>query len=311
MSRKKSKFKKFLRLLPYIFSGAAVIAIAFVGSLDKKNADFSLSMDTFSKTDSNISVDQMSELYVVADLSNILNLASAPDVASNYVMINSMYESGQTSTGKLEKPNITDVQISRGVRDHTVAPGETMESIAAAYGLTTDQVRWSNGLKTTAIEPGQVLYLPSTAGIVYTVKSGDTIDSIVSKYGSNAQEIIALNDLENSGVAEGMRIVIKNGSLPTTERPEYVPPTPRYVATYTYLGNASTRSNLACNRGLGAGRNADQRHLDLFLCHAAIRGDLEAVHPELGRVSDQPVQPAAGQSARERLYPRVQQLARA
>jgi surface antigen len=94
------------------------------------------------------------------------------------------------------------------------------------------------------------LYLPSTAGIVYTVKSGDTIDSIVEKYGSNSDEIIALNDLEVSGISEGTRIVIKDGSLPETERPEYVPPAPKptytntYTYSYSYLGNTSERQNM-------------------------------------------------------------------
>ncbi|MBR3180032.1 LysM peptidoglycan-binding domain-containing protein [Candidatus Saccharibacteria bacterium] len=252
--KKHQHFQKFTKLLPYIITAVAVLALVFVGSLDKQNSNSGTDLDIFAEKKHNVSVDQISELYTVADLSNVLGLASAVDVASNYVMMSSMYESGQTSTGKLEKPNLTNVQISRGVREHVVKEGETMDAIAATYGLTTDQIRWSNGLKTTDINPGSVLYLPSTAGIVYTVKSGDTIDSIAAKYGSNPQEIIALNDLENSGVAEGMRIVIKNGSLPTTERPEYVPPAPRFYATYTYLGNASTRSNLACNRGLGAGQ---------------------------------------------------------
>ena len=56
-----------------------------------------------------------------------------------------------------------------------------------------------------------------------------------------------------------MQIVIKDGHLPETERPEYVPPRRYYnntgtTYTYTYLGNASNRTNVSCNRGLGAGQ---------------------------------------------------------
>lgn len=234
-----------MKVLPYFLAGALVVGLVFWGSIDKKNNDVGLSLDTFAANDYNVSVDQMSELYVVADLSDTLGLASANDVASNYVITTTMYDSGQTSASKLEKPNLTSVASSRGVVEYIVQPGDSIESIAAARGLTTDQIRWSNGMKTNDITADSTLYLPSTPGIVYTVKSGDSIESIAEKYGSSVAEIIALNDLEVSGISEGARIVIKGGSLPETERPEYVPPRrPTYTYTYTYLGNTSERQNM-------------------------------------------------------------------
>lgn len=241
-------------VLPYILVGVAVIGLVFWGSLDKKNNDAGLSLDTFAANDYDVSVDQMSELYVVADLSDTLGLASATDVASNYVITTTMHDSGQTSASKLEKPNLTSVASSRGVVEYAVKEGESMESIAAARGLTTDQIRWSNGLKTTEVGADTVLVLPSTPGIVYTVKSGDTIESIAEKYGSSAAEIIALNDLEVSGISEGAKIVIKDGSLPETERPEYVAPRRQtYTYTYTYLGNTSERQNMRSEGYLSIG----------------------------------------------------------
>lgn len=247
-NKKKRDFTQLKKILPYVLFGSLTLLVVVFGSIDKQSTDVSLSLDNFVANDYKVSVDQMSELYVVADLSDALGLASASDVASNYVITTTMYDSGQTSTNKLEKPNLTNIAASRGVVEYTVKAGETMDSIASARGLTTDQIRWSNGLKTTDVSEGTVLYLPSTAGIVYTVKSGDTIESIVEKYGSNADEIVALNDLEVSGISEGTRIVIKNGSLPETERPEYVAPVVRPVYTntytYTYLGSSSERANI-------------------------------------------------------------------
>lgn len=245
--RKKSHFiENFRKFLPYLLIGAVVLGLVFVGSLDKQNSDINLSLDTFITNDYNVSVGQIEELYVVADLSDALGLASASDVASNYVVTTALYDSGQTSsTGKLEKPSLTDIDASRGVVEYTVQEGENVDTVAAKYGVSADQVRWSNGLKTTDVSAGTVLYVPSSSGIVYTVKSGDTIDSIVSKYGSTAEEIIASNDLEVSGITEGMRIFIRNGSLPETERPEYVAPVRRTTTyTYTYLGSSSERQNI-------------------------------------------------------------------
>ena len=255
MSKKsKINLEKFQGVLPYVAVGVLTLGVVALGSLDKQNSDVNLSLDAFAANGYDVSVDQMSELYVVADLSDALGLASAADVASNYVVTTTMYDSGQTATGKLEKPALTNVDASRGVIEHALEEGESLESLAAKYGVTVDQIRWSNGLKTTEVGVGTVLYIPSTSGIVYTVKAGDTVESIASKYGSNAAEIIAMNDLEVSGVAEGQRIVIRDGSLPETERPEYVAPRPTYTApatttatttyTYTYLGSTSERQNI-------------------------------------------------------------------
>ena len=244
--RKRNEFdrKGMRRIVPYILTAILTLAFVFVGSLDKLTGGTTLSLDAFAAVDYKISVDQLSELYTVADLSYALGLASASDTASNYVITETMYKAGQTSAAKLEKPSITNLAVSRGVIEYVVADGDSMESIAAKYGVSTDEIRWSNDRKTTEVAVGDILYIPSTSGIVYTVKGGETADSIASKYGSTAAEIIALNDLEVSGVSEGMRIVIKGGTLPEEERPEYEPPVVVQTYRYTYLGNSSSRENV-------------------------------------------------------------------
>ncbi len=255
MTRRKKKFdfRKIQKALPYLLTGIVTLAVVSVGSIDKQNSDVNLSLDSFAASDYNVSVDQLSELYVIADLSDALSLASASDAASNYVITNTMYNAGISLAGKIEKPSLTNISASRGVVEHTVAEGETIDTLASKYNVSADQIRWSNGLKTTEVGVGTVLYIPSRPGIVYTVKSGDTIDSIVEKYGSNSEEIIALNDLELSGITEGARILIKDGTLPEKERPEYVAPVVQRRTssnsssssyTYTYLGDTSERQNI-------------------------------------------------------------------
>ena len=261
IDKKPTKWERFKQILPYILTAGFTIGLVAVGSINKNASGTTLSLDSFAKNDYDISVDQLTEMYVVADLSDALNLASASDVASNYVVTTSMYDAGQTATGKLEKPSITNIEVSRGVIEHVVQGGESAETIAAKYGITADQVRWSNNLKNNEIPVGTVLHLPSVPGIVYIVKAGDTVESIAAKYGSSAVEITALNDLEESGVAEGAMIIIKNGSLPETERPEYVAPrrsSTTYSTTtyrYSYLGSASDRQNIQViyPRFMGAG----------------------------------------------------------
>lgn len=247
--KKKINFRQLKGVLPYFVVGLITLILVFVGSIDKNSFDTNLSLAAFAASDYKISVDQLSELYVVADLSDALNFASAADVASNYVVTTTMYEAGQTGSGKLEKPNLTDVENREWIITYTVGEDETMESIAAKYGVTTDQIRWSNGLKTTSVSEGTILYVPKEPGIIYTVKADDTIDSIASTYGSNVEEITIFNDLDVADLTEGSKIFIKNGSLPEKERPEYVAPvitTVRrtYTYTYTYLGDSSMRENV-------------------------------------------------------------------
>lgn len=247
MTKKIAKFnpKALRRALPYVLSAVAILGLVAVGSLDKQNSSTTLSLDAFAENNYRVSVDQLSELYVVADLSDALGLASASDVASNFVVTTSMYEAGQTSAGKLEKPSITNLNISRGVVEYVVGDGESMETIAAKYGVSTDEIRWSNDKKDTDVAAGDLLYVPSVSGIVYAVKADDTTEGIAEKYGSSTAEIIALNDLEVSGISEGMRILIKGGTLPETERPEYEPPAPvQTYSYYTYLGSTSERQNM-------------------------------------------------------------------
>lgn len=250
IDKKPTIWEKIKRTLPYFLALLVTIGIVALGSIDKQQSGTTLSLDSFAKSDYDISVDQLSEMYVVADLSDALGLASASDVASNYVVTTSMYEVGQTATGKLEKPSITNINIRRGVDEYVVKPGDSAESIAAKYNITVDQLRWSNGMKDNSLTVGATLYIPNKPGIVYTVKAGDTVEAIAAKYGSTAEKIISMNDLDVSGVVEGAKILIENGTLPENERPEYV--APRRATTtyrtgtyrYSYLGNTSERQDV-------------------------------------------------------------------
>lgn len=233
----------------YLLVFAALIGLVFVGSLSKETATSSINMSTMASSDYQVTADQLTELYVVASVSSAANLASTDAVASNYVIVSTMQEIGQNLNGSIAKPTIVDTSnFSSGVIVYTVEEGDTMESIAATIsGLTTDQIRWSNGLVDTAISPGDTLYLPSVPGIVYTVKAGDTLDSIVATYGSTKEQIISANSMDDETVTEGMKIVLPGGTLPETQRPEYVPPvvTPvRQSYTYTYMGSTWGRQNL-------------------------------------------------------------------
>lgn len=244
-TKKRGFFRTIGRVVPYLAAAALVFGIAKVGSEDKNNVGAaSINMNAMSASNS-VSADQLSELYMVASISSSFSLASTDVVSGNYVMANVLKDISQTSTDRIEKPGYVAVSYSPGIETYIVSEGETMDSIAARLSaeyrtqLTTDQIRWSNGLKTTDVYVGQTLSIPKTAGIVYTVKTGDTPESLASRYGAQADRIISYNNLEDTGLVNGMSIVLPGGSLPLTERPEYVP-----VYNYSYYGATSDRQDL-------------------------------------------------------------------
>ena len=236
MTTKKSKKFQFIRKnWGYFLIAVVVVLVAVFGSRDKLAiSDQSMSMASIAASNYQVTTDQITQFYMVAELADDLNLASANLASTNYTTIQILQQDSQivNESGKISKPTVVDISdISRGVINYTVKDGESMEQIAAKYGLTTDQVRWSNNLKTTSISAGQNLLIPTVPGIAYTVKSGDTVASVADKYKSSAEQLIAVNDLEKDPTLKPNTVIlVPSGVLPETERPEYVAPTPVYTA---------------------------------------------------------------------------------
>jgi LysM repeat protein len=107
---------------------------------------------------------------------------------------------------------------------HTVEPGETLWSIAAASNFTTRALAAANGLPETAnVVAGQTIWIPSEAeaasalaggGSVggggtsavpgpmgaYTVRLGDTLSGIAARSGVGVQQVAWMNGLDPNGV---------------------------------------------------------------------------------------------------------------
>ncbi|MBQ9403098.1 LysM peptidoglycan-binding domain-containing protein [Candidatus Saccharibacteria bacterium] len=252
MTIKKSKKFQFLKNhWAYLLIAIGVIAVAVFGSQDKLAiSDQSMSMASIAASNYQVTTDQITQFYMVAEVADSLELASANLASINYSTIQILQQNNQivSDSGKIQKPTVVNpADVSRGVISYTVKDGESMEQIAARYGLTTDQIRWSNNLKTTSVSAGQTLLIPSVAGIAYKVKSGDTVDSLAEKYKSSAEQIISVNDLEKDpSLKPDTIILIPSGVLPETERPEYVAPVRNYtssVATYSHYSAAYASGN--------------------------------------------------------------------
>ncbi|WP_347060125.1 LysM domain-containing protein [Blastococcus sp. HT6-30] len=115
--------------------------------------------------------------------------------------------------------------------EHTVQPGDTLSSLAAAHGTSWQTVydvnRATIGANPNVLRVGQALSIggsapveaaPSTAASSYTVQAGDTLGRIAARHGITWQQLHALN-LQvigpNANVLRvGQRLALSGGGGP-------------------------------------------------------------------------------------------------
>lgn len=196
----------------------------------------------------NPSVDQLQAAELAATTAQIANLSVASNVSNLSISLGAKNELAQVSDTVLSKPQIVQTGSGiRGISEYTVVTGDTAQSVADKFGITKQTIKWANGLINDALTPGVKLQVPGTNGVVYTVKSNDTIESIASRYSTPKERIMTYNDLEVSGVVDGQKIVLPDGILPDSERPETIQRTitapARSTGGGTYYANAAAVGN--------------------------------------------------------------------
>jgi len=246
-SKSNNPIKKYIA---YVIFGLLVIGGAVYGSLYKADPNGSVPvMAAFADSEFIPSADQITTMYVVADLANALSVPSSDAINANYVSYELKHEiSGSSNDNKIEKPNIVDTSnLARGIQEYIVLDGDSLASLAERFGVTENQIRWSNNMKTSGVSPGKTLYIPTIPGILYTVKEGDTLESLTEKYKSDSEQIVIYNDLELTGLVVGGTIILPSGELPEKERPEYVAPRPVTIrptpSQQSYTPGVSTSSS--------------------------------------------------------------------
>jgi cell wall-associated NlpC family hydrolase len=84
-------------------------------------------------------------------------------------------------------------------RTHTVAAGDSLTSIAAAYSLSLDTLKAANpNLSADRLEVGQVLLILPGDGLIYSAKSGDNLKKIAESYSVKTDVVAQANKLDSA-----------------------------------------------------------------------------------------------------------------
>ena len=107
----------------------------------------------------------------------------------------------------------TSAPINRMPLTYSVAAGESLATIAARYGVTVSQIRWSNTnlIASDSVATGQQIIIPPVPGIVVTTKATDTFESLGATYQVDPQVIIDYNRLRTTQLTAGISLVIPGG----------------------------------------------------------------------------------------------------
>lgn len=155
-------------------------------------------------------------------------------------------------------PTTTTCPPPPGWQPLFVQPGDTVDSLARAYGVSADLLAQQNCLIRTAIlPPGAVVYVPPAPNtprptavptrcgppatwIVYVVRPGDTLYRIGLAYGVTVTQLKLANCLVSDNIVAGQRLYVPN--VPT-RTPSVTPSlTPSLTPSSTVPLDTSTPS---------------------------------------------------------------------
>ena len=174
-----------------------------------------------------VSVDQLTAASAVTNIAETTELPSAGDLRETTTSLGIKKELAQNDTEVITKPEIVkpDTSANRGITTYVAKNGDTMDTVAKKFKISSQTLRWANNTDSDAIEPGRTLTVPLVDGVVYTVKDGDTAQSLAEKYKTSTERIVLYNDIEEgAALSVGARVVLPGGELPEAERPGYIAP---------------------------------------------------------------------------------------
>jgi N-acetylmuramoyl-L-alanine amidase len=163
-------------------------------------------------------LDQLSSADIAVNVAALTALPESNSVKNHADTFNESLTTQQVVGDVVTiKPQIVTGGQAKSRKDiikYTTVAGDTIPALAQRFGVTSDSIRWSNGLTSDRLNAGRQLVIPPVDGVVYVVKAGDTVDSLAQRYSTNKDLLITFNDAELTGLKVGEQIVIPNGVQP-------------------------------------------------------------------------------------------------
>ncbi len=175
-------------------------------------------------------LDQVASANIALQVAKMTNLPETTAISNQSQSQQAELAQASTANNVIAKPQVVETAIKtrQDITTYTAVAGDTIASVAAKFGLTTNSIIWSNGLSSTSpLTAGAKLNIPPVNGVVYNVASGDTTSSLATKFNASEAEIIAYNDAEIGGITNGEQILIPNGQIKIAQTV-----TPTYTASW-------------------------------------------------------------------------------
>ncbi len=217
---RKYLLRRFVRYGLILLNAALLMAVvAYV--FNNPRSSTSLQSGVFSQQTDKSSVvanplDELSSADIAVQVASLARLPETTSVKNNADSQNEQLNVVSSGSQTIAKPQIvlTELKSKKDIKTYKTKSGDTVGNLASIYGVTSDSLKWSNGLTADALAADKVIYIPPVTGIAYEVKQGDTVDTLAQKYRANKDQIIADNDAEMAGLKVGERILIRDGSVP-------------------------------------------------------------------------------------------------
>jgi len=219
---KKSVFKSKRHIVRYGLLTANIILVIGVAAFlefarNTKHSPLSAAFHLSSEESVSNPLDSLSSADIAVTVALMTNMPQTTAVINHADSANSSAGIVPNGSQSIAKPQIlkTGLKSRNDIQEYIAADGDTVDSVAQKFGVSSNSIRWSNDVTGSNLTAGAKLVIPPVDGVVYTIKSGDTANALASKYRSSEARIIAFNDAEIGGFYDGERIVIPDGQVIT------------------------------------------------------------------------------------------------
>ncbi|HET9782677.1 MAG TPA: M23 family metallopeptidase [Candidatus Dormibacteraeota bacterium] len=109
---------------------------------------------------------------------------------------------------------------------YRVKEGDTLDSIAKAFGVDFREVTWSNPGLRLPLKIGQPISMPPVPGVVVAVKPGDSAMTLATRYGVDPSDLLGFNRIRAEQLVPGMKLVVPVDPATGPNLPSGVPADP-------------------------------------------------------------------------------------